>query len=287
VNTFLASRYQEDIQRLALGFEPLDAVAGGRVRHIVTGAIEDVPQPVDVWRNLQPGDDVNQYLPQLDRHPSCHYVVIYRPGLKVPVDVRLFDRERRFVPRRLRVPIVTEAVVVAADDPTQPQVPLPKRVLRPLLFPGAAYDVSESATGLRGQAVRGGTPLRWARVEARLGSTHELLGRAHGDDRGEFLLLVQLDPAHVGDPDDPLAIQVMLFGPQIPPVPAYPTQPLVDPFWDLPLETPNIPPPGVADPVADGVQLPAGYVASATGPVTVDLPLGRISSAGIPPLSFN
>jgi len=286
VNTFLASRYLEGIQRLALGLEPLDAVAGGRVRHVVNGAIEDVPQPVDAWRNLQPGDDVNDYLPQLDRHSSCHYIVIYRPGLKVPVDVRLFDRERRFVPRRLRIPIATEAAVIAADDPTKPQVPLTSRVLRPLMFPGAAYDVSESATGLRGRAVRGGKPMRWVRIEARLASTHEFLGRAHGDDRGDFLLLVQLDPAHVGDPGNPLAIQVMLFGAQIPPVPAYTLQPQLDPFWDLPLETPNIPPPGVDDPVADGVQLPAGYVASATGPVTVNLPLGRISSAGIPPLSF-
>jgi hypothetical protein len=287
VNVFLPKRYQETIQRLALGLEPIDAVTRHRVRHVVNAALEHVPQPVDTWRNLQPGDDVNDYLPRLDRHPSCHYVLLYQPGLKQPVDLRLFDSARRFVPRRLSVPISTEAAVVAADDPTKPQVPLSSRVLRPYLFPGAAYDVSESATGLRGRAVRGGIPMRWARIEARLVATNELLGRAHGDDRGDFLLLVQLDPAHVGDPGDPLVVQLTLLGPSVPPVPAYALQPVVDPYWDLPLEKPSIPPPGSDDPAAAGNTPPPGYVPSAGGPTNVSLPLGRISSAGIPPLTFS
>lgn len=288
MNVFLPETYVEGIQRLALGLEPRDALTGGRVPHFVTAALEDVPQPVTSWRNLQPGDDIDDYLPAMDRHASSHYAVIYQAGLKIPVDVRLFDRERKFVPRRLRIPIKAEAEVVAADDPSKPQVPITSRVLRPLLFPGAAYDVTELATGLRGRVVSaGGQPLRWARVEARLVSTGELLGRAHGDDRGDFLLVVQLDPGHVGAPDDPLDVQLTLYGPNPAPAPAYALQPQVDPLWDLPLELPNIPPPGVDDPVAAGVQPPPNYVASAGGPATVSLPLGRISSAGIPPMTFS
>jgi hypothetical protein len=287
VNTFLPETYVEVIQRLALGLEPRDALTGSRVPHLVTAALEDVPQPASTWRNLQPGDDIDDYLPTMDRHPSCHYAVIYRPGLKVPVDVRLFDRARKFVPRRLRIPIKKEAEVVAADDPANPQVPISSRVLRPLLFPGAAYDVTEMATGLRGRVLAAGAILRWARIEARLVSTGELLGRAHGDDRGDFLLLVQLDPTHVGDPDDPMKVQLTVYGPKPAPVPAYALQPEIDNLWDLPLELPNIPPPGTDDPVAAGAQPPPNYVASAGGPATVSLPLGRISSAGIPPLTFS
>jgi len=287
VNVFLPSEYDETIQRLALGLEPTDGVAGGRVRHFVTAALEHVPQPATTWQNLQPGDDVDEFLPRLDRHSSCHYVLIYRKDLKLPVDVRLFDRERRFVPRRMSVPIATEAAVIAADNPASPQVPLSSRVLRPLLFPGAAYDVSELATGLRGRVLRGGVPMRWARIEARLDATDELLGRAHGDDRGEFLLLIQLDPAHVGDPTDPLVVKLTVSGPQAAPAPAYTLQPKVDPYWDLPLETPSIPAPGTDDPVAAGVTPPPGYRDTAAGPVTLSLPLARISSAGIAPLTFS
>lgn len=286
MNVFLPSRFQETLQRLALGLEPVDAVTGSRVRHVVSAALEHVPEPVDVWRSLRPSEDVNDYLPRLDRHTSCHYVLLYQPGLKRPIDLRMFDTERRYVPRRLSVPIASEAAVVASDDPAQPQIPLSARVLRPLLFPGAAYDVSESSTGLRGRVLRGGKRMRWARIEARLAATGEMLGRAHGDDRGDFFLLVQLDPDHVGEPEDPLDVRITVYGWDTPPNPTYPTEPKVDPFWDLPLEEPSIPGAGAVDPVAAGVDQPAGYRASAGGTVPVPLPLGRISSASIAPFVF-
>jgi hypothetical protein len=279
VNTFAPERFAENIQRLALGVEPVDAGRRSRVTHTVEVAVENVPQPPWRWRAIRPGRDVNDLLPRMKRHESCRYVLCYRPDLHRPIDVRLVDRSRRYVPRRLRFPIHSEADVIAGV----PSVPLSDRVRRPVLFPGAAYDIGETATGLRGRVLRDGLPMRWARVEARLGA--ELVGRAHGDDRGDFLLLIDLPPTHVSIVTDPLVVTVQLFGPDVAPTPSRPDLPDLDPCWDLPLEQTTLP--GATDPVSAGTALPATYRQS-TGPppAPANLPLGRLSSAAVPPFQF-
>ena len=116
--------------------------------------------------------------------------------------------------------------------------------------------------------------MRWARVAAVLVSSGEVVGRAHGDDRGEFLLVIGPDAVPIGDLVSPINLQVTVFGPATIPVPATPALPLSDPLWDLPLETP--PAPGTTDTVSTGETLPSTY--TATTVVNVDFTLGELRS---------
>jgi len=237
--------------------------------------------------NLQPWEWLGKRLPRFPRHPSCHYVLVYRPGFRTPVDLRLFDPRRRFVARRLRVVVATEADVVAPEtNPARPPVPLVNRVVRPRMYPGAAYNVSESVTGLRGRVLRNGQPMRWVRIEARFRGTGQVVGRAHGDDRGDFLLLIQWRGSLATPPVDPMPLAIRVYGPTTPPVETYAFESQVDDLWGLPRETPVLPAPAGGDPIADGIAPPPGYQASTTGDISVDLPLGRFSSAGVAPFIF-
>lgn len=262
MNFLLPSKFSEHVERLALGLEPLDA---GRMTRI--------------GRPLQVTFDAASFgvpRPPIERHPSCLYVLRYAPTLAGSVDLRFFDGrkglyrsaddQRRFVPRRLRIPLLSS---VSAD----PQ-PFSHRVRRPLFFPGAAYDVSPTATGLRGRVARNQLPVRWVRVEARLPGNSSIVGRAHGDDRGEFLLLIRAEASSIGELVNPLPLEVTIFVPAVTPVPSVSTVPGRDPLWDLPIE--ETPAPGAPDLVSPGEALPPGYVAKTTA--TVNVILGKLRS---------
>jgi hypothetical protein len=292
MNAFLESRYSESVQRLALGLEPWDAQRQARVAH-----------PLSVTFDAAPAGGAR---PAVERHDSCLHVLRYfvgeddqlemsvtdAPGLRprrqrfqIPDDstvtLRFDDPARRYVPRRLTIPLLT---ATAADAPPfRPQL----RTRRPALFPGAAYDVHATATGRRGRVLRGGNPMRWARVEARLPGAPTVVGRAHGDDRGEFLLL--LGPAaspldELGRLGDPFPVVVTVHGPQVAPVPNPPAV-TEDPLWDLPAEL-AAPPGQLPDPVAAGTALPPNYISTPTSERTVNFFLGRLLS-GIDPFVFS
>ena len=146
MNEFLPSRFGEHVKRLAIGLEPIDAVLRLRPSY-----------PIDIAFD---GAALGLPRPAIDHHRTGLHVLLYSPTLTSPVDLRLVDRARRYVPRRLRIPILTKAAADAA--------PALRRVRRPVMFPGAAYDVAD-ATGVRGRVVRGGKVMRWARE----------IGRAH------------------------------------------------------------------------------------------------------------
>jgi len=202
--------------------------------------------------------------PKVKRHNSCLLVLLYYPALVDSVNIRITEEYRQFVPRRFTIPLHTLATVDSFS--------YTDRVRRPFLFPGAAYDLASCATGIRGRVLRGGNPMRWARVEAILVSSSEVVGRAHGDDRGEFLLVVGPDAAPIGDLSSPVNLQITVYGPATIPVPATPDLPLLDPLWDLPLETP--PAPGTTDTVSTGETLPVTY--TATTVANIDFNLGEI-----------
>jgi hypothetical protein len=286
-NRFVAATFSEDVHRLALGVEPIDQATGSRVPNFVQVSLDRVPQPPTSLYELQPWEWLGDRLPSFPRHMSCRYAIIYKPHLKTPIQIRLFDRRRHFVPRRLEVAVPTEADVMQPEiDHTLQPVPLEKRVVRPLMYPGAAYAITESTTGLRGRVVRSDAPMRWARVEARLRTTGEVVGTAHGDDRGEFLLIVRWRGVQATPPDDPMGLAIRVYGPKTVPIATYPLQAQVDDLWDLPLEKPQVPVPMGGDGIADGVTAPDGYQASTTGDINVDLPLGRFSSAAVNAFAF-
>jgi hypothetical protein len=268
MNVLLPGRFIERVDRLMLGIEPLDALREGRVAQPVEIVLDGVPRPFDAaWIEADPAraweralglPDATGALARIPRHDSCRHALVYRPPLASPIAIRLFDRARRFAPRRIRYP-------VPADIGT----PSP-RIRRPALYPGAAYLAGESATGLRGrvtwnQSAVGEVPVRWARVEASIGG--QVVGRAHGDERGEFLLLLDCHAGGLGDLPSPLTAVVTVFAPA-----AQPALPADDPLGDLPLEA------LLADPddVSPGHKLPPGYVSSASSSRPVDFTLGRL-----------
>jgi hypothetical protein len=302
-NAFLPSAYDELTQRLVLGLEPLDAARRSMIARPIDVRLDGMPEPPPLRRrrtgwlayetaHVPPRLRAERPLP-IERHDSCRHVLRYRPTSADHVDVRLTDPERRFVPRRLRLPIVRKS-----DDPDR--FPVGHRVRRPALFPGAAYDVGEAVTGLRGRALRSqnpDVPLRWARVRAWLpgGANGLTVGYAHGDERGEFLLLLGLLAAvgapPAGDLTSPVAVRLTLFGEAVPPPPAPPDVARRDPLWDLPLEI--APAAGTDDDISPGLTPPAGWVSAPSGdPLldfkTVDFVLGRTLTErdGIGPFLF-
>ncbi|HEV7745447.1 MAG TPA: hypothetical protein VGO56_10665 [Pyrinomonadaceae bacterium] len=263
MNEFLPSRYVEIIHRLALGIEPIDAQCGRRLSY-----------------SLQVGYDFAQLglpRPPIERHISNLFSLRYQPGLKSPVDVRVFDLQqpfydpkydrRRIVPRRLSIPVLSLSAVESAEKIDRQQ--FRRRIRRPVFFPGAAYDVGVTATALRGRVTRSGKAMRWARVVARLAGQTLVVGRAHGDDRGEFFLLVNANSVSGSSLPNPLNVDVEVSGPTTEPVPNPPNQEELDPLWDLPLEM--LATAGSADPVATGETLPADYGTSVTQTITFTL----------------
>lgn len=266
--------------KLALGLEPLDALRRGRAAHPVRVDMEgkspwkarspDAPyargRGSDRW--IRAYSEKHHRFPSgtesfFDRHDTCLYAFLYRPNTGAFVDIRIYDHYRRYVPRRLRIPLLAEG---DADDH-----PPSHRVRRPVLFPGAAYDVSSRVTGMRGRVLRGGNPLRWAWVEAFLPGTDIRVGVARGDDRGEFLLILQAGAQPFSALSDPVEIDLAISGPIAPPVP----DPLeTDPFWDLPLE--SVPAQGLPDGVSAGDTFPVDYVTFLSVSGAFSIPLGRI-----------
>lgn len=278
MNQFLPESYLESVRRLALGLEPLDALRGGRVGHPVrvdlVGAQGFEPRGSRApYRYAVPAGAPR---PAVSRHDSCLHALLYHPALADQAEFVVYDHGRRYVPRRLRVPLLT-----AGDADTRPPG---HRVRRPVLFPGAGYDADATATGLRGRVLRSGAPMAWTRVEARMPGSNALVGRAHGDDRGEFLLLVWPAAAPFGDLADPLEVRVVVYGPAVAPPPA-PVVPGRASFASLPVEL--VPSPGDPDPVSSGEAVPLGYVAPLAAARLVPFRLGRIlSGAEVSPFEF-
>jgi hypothetical protein len=272
VNAFLPSIFDERVYRLALGLEPLDAITAGRISQPVDVTLDGppvVPPHTPPW----PEPSAASGLFALPRHGSGRFVLLFDSKVDTPVSLRLVPADRRYVPRRMTFAFVDETTVLA-DEEANMDLPTWNRAWRPLLFPGAAYDVEQTATGVRGTVTSGGQPVRWTRVEASIAGT--VIGRAHGDDRGEFLLVLgpNTDVSGTGDLVSPTDVTIDVYARN----PALPQDP-ADPLADLPLETAAAP--GVTpDDVSDGVNHPDHYVQVAS---LVDHPviLGRLSSLPI------
>jgi hypothetical protein len=302
VNVYVPARYDERVVHLALGVSPLDADSGSRLPDGVDVRIERFPRPVDQWRPWRPGETLTGALPRMPRHRSGRFALLYGEDVPTSVTFRVVDDAvlgatrvpglgRRIVPRRVRVTIADEATVLAAEaDPATPPHPLWQRMVPLSCFPGAAAPISSRSTVLRGRVVRLDAttgdlvPVRWARVQA-TDAAGDDLGWAHGDDRGEFALVVRPSPNDVVVPVDPtpatLTVGVIL--PPAAPDPADPTLARVDPLWDLPVETLTL----AADPTTQSSLtgrrfLPGQSVLSPLSPSNpIELPHGRETSVVI------
>jgi hypothetical protein len=283
MSSALAERHDVRTQRLALGIELLDGQRGSRVA-----------QPLPVVLEGAPGE-------RLARHDSCLYALTYRRGLYRPppepadpvlVTLRFLAPQRQYVARRLQFRLLDPSTLAAADDADppagDPALLGRRRIRKVTLFPGAAYDVGPTATGLRGRCRRAsdGTPVRWVRVEAwtqdAFGGRVDLVGRAHGDDRGEFLLLVRPGASGVGPLDlgAGLSLVVDVHAPPVPDdVPM--ADRAADPLWDLPVE--HVSAAGPADAVTLGERIPAGSTLTSR---IETFTLGRCLTSEIAPFTF-
>jgi len=303
VNTYTPSRYDERVLHLAVGIEPRDATSGRRLDGPVDVRFEHHPSPLHRWRNWRPGETLTAVLPPMRRHRSGRFARTYDRDIPTTIDLRVVDggrvgstpipgHGRRVVPRRLRLTIADEGAVLAAEaDATSPPLARWRRVFPIVMFPGAAAPLTARSTVLRGRILRRPDPARpetvpvpWCRVRATNADGDEV-GWAHGDDRGEFVLVVGQTANDIVVPNDPLSV-TLTIGAVIPPMapdPADPLRPDVDPLWDLPVETvvasaiPDI------EPTISGRSFLQGQVQlSPLFPAQpIDLPLGRESSEQI------
>ena len=251
-------------RRLALGIEVMDMLRQRALSSPVRMELESgIPHTSTLAgsRRFSHTQQANRRPDGLVRHPSGRYSLHYYTGVADRVDVRIYDLGRHYVPRRLRVPIVSLDDVLDREADEIGDY-LAGRARFPMLFPGAAYALSR-VTGLRGRVVRDGVPERWAVLEARLPTdATTVVARARADDRGEFVLVVPPQAVPASDLSPTLDLAVSVWAPATPAVPTHPGVPTADPYWDAPLE--EIVNPIATDAVSAGTQVPATFVASAT-----------------------
>jgi hypothetical protein len=169
------------IHRLALGVECFDALHGRLVLTPVR-----VGRQVDSRYLRTPLDPAWPCL-NLERSGPARFKLRQVPSIGSSLIVRFDDPQRRYVPRRF---IVHSWPASALDESSaQPYVPVRSRVLRSWLWPGSAYPFPRGTTMVRGRVTHNTKPVRWARLTA-WGPTDEVAGRAHADDRGEFVLVI-------------------------------------------------------------------------------------------------
>jgi hypothetical protein len=283
MNEILESVWIEKVRRLRLGVEPLDALGSIQILPEVGLFIESVPRPHRIppvtGRQLaMPNDPIG--LPGVRRSPSGRFALAFIDG-RVPsprrIDVRLVDPDRRYVPRRFAIVVPLLSEVLAADRAHQsdPSIPLAPRACQPLLFPGQNGGVQAGATVIRGRATWGvgGPPAPWTRIEATaIGASRPRTWRAHGDDRGEFVLVIgALELAMALALTRTVDITVVVSGRPLPSPAAgapieSPAESREDPLWHLPLEqVSTLDPP---DPVLRGEVQPPGYSSSTTRTIT-------------------
>jgi hypothetical protein len=128
-----------------------------------------------------------------------------------------------------------------------------------------------STTAIRGRVARGAKAARWPRITA-IGQGGQPIGWAHGDDRGEFVLVIVSTGAIHPPAPSTLAVTLIVTAPK------NPSEATDDPLADLVVETvpqPHIPPTaGDQDsPLLRGRATPLGYAVSTT-PTNLTIPVG-------------
>jgi hypothetical protein len=204
MNMFLASRYDERILRGAVALQLWDGARDSRLPGVADVVIEREDAALPQWsldQSIGEPDDIDaegryRFPKRPTRQRAVHlHAILYpqplppgrpAPPAKVALEVRVVDRRGQYIPRRLRLP------VAAAADPDNAGTPF-LRIRRAALFPAAPYDLVSGSTGIRGRVTLANKPVRWARVVVPAASgvaTDPPRAVAHGDEHGEFLLIV-------------------------------------------------------------------------------------------------
>jgi hypothetical protein len=280
------------LHRLALAVTPVDAVTGEPVGPGLRVGRETVRSVDYALRAGRAGNHIDPTEP-LGGPYDVGFVLSHRTTESATAVIRIDDRRRRYVPRRIEITLWTLAQVEASDtlvDPKTGVVTLPhgpfvsatSRRTAPWLLPGPAYPAPATCTAVRTRIVRNGEPVRWARVEA-FTAAGRRIGWAHGDEHGDVLLLAVESatfPAPGTTATMPLALRVHHPDPTAPADPAVDAQLAAgDGLADLTVEplarTPISPPPGPPADDVTGLGRPIGYVTAPDQVRVVDV--GRVT----------
>jgi hypothetical protein len=249
------------LHRLALAVEVMDPLTDQRV---ITPARAG-------WELLRRTRSTNPTWPcaPLDPAGPARFKLRHQHPLPRRVVVRLDDPARKFVARRLRIKLWP--VGRLDQTATRPYIPTSHRMLRAWLWPGAATALPVGSTVVRGRVVRTEGAARWVRVTAR-DRGGAVVGRAHGDDRGEFVLVVDRQLAN--PVPDSLALSLRIHARAVPDL-----LDAADPYADLVVERVRRsfrPPSGpfLDTPTLRGVSVPTGYVANSLPDTPVTVPTG-------------
>ena len=196
---------------------------------------------------LPPGQE--EWWPCVDLEPMGGGRFRLRASTRRPeqLTIRILDPSRRYVARHLGVALWPHT---ALTDPLPANfITVAARTLAIWLYPGAAYPVSPGMTVIRGRVVRQGNPQPWARVSA-VDFGGAILGRAHGDDRGEFVLLIT--DVNQNPLQSSVTVQLRVRAPS-----GSPTNPTVEP-----IQRPSNPPAAgeLDNAILRGRTPPAGYL---------------------------
>lgn len=273
------------LHRLALGVEPRDVLTDRPVaspvrvgQEVLTRMRSQAARFDDAWPCLD--FETNGTARHKLRHQigGPKRIKVNADGSAPTITIRIDDGHRRFVPRRFRIPLWTRRELEAADPtptaaPTGPYVPMASRLLRPYLFPGPAYPLPRGTTAIQGSVVFNGKPVRWPRVFAKLDDIP--VGLAHGDENGEFVVVIIGTGATPPPPPDALDLELDIYArrPDTAPQPDP-----ADRLADLAIEDQVRPPPTNSVPdnfVLRGMAIPGGYVKSSTQP-SVRVNIGEV-----------
>lgn len=255
----------EVLHRLALAVDCVDAVTRSLLATQVRIGAEVAPR-LRTYPN-----DPTWPCADLIPHGFGRATRLHQPPMPSNITVRIDDPTRRYVPRRLTTPLRADVDITASDNGTGTYIPVGSRRLPPWLSPGSAYQMPRSTTAIRGRVARGTTAARWPRITA-IGPGGQEVGWAHGDDRGEFVLVIVSTGAIHPPAPSTLAVTLIVTAPSNPPAVSD------DPLADLVVESvpqSQIPP---ADTDKDSPQLrgratPPGYVTSTT-PTNLTISVG-------------
>jgi hypothetical protein len=269
------------LHRLALAVEPVDARTGRLASGVRVG--HETARAAAAAGLRRRGQGALDPLARHTTRAGDRFLLRHGPTVGGRARIRLDGAARRWVPRRFDVPLWTLAEVEAADDvpgrtASGPFVPALSRLLRPWLLPGSGYVLARGTTGARFRVLLAGAGVRWVRVEA-FGEGGQRAGWAHGDERGEVLLVVD---GPVVAPSRPfhVVVAVRVHWPD----PAQQPQPdPLDPLADLVVEpiTRSAAPPTPSDLDNDtlrGITRPPGYLTVAAD-VVLTLPFGEVVEA--------
>ncbi len=287
--------------RLALGIQWLDALTGAPVAGDWVNDLEAIGTRRALWRferhaqarqavrhagrlakvlRLAAADKVATPPVDVADDPTNFVVRAFARRDPRHADYRTDNDPRQYVPRRLSLTPVQSGGVPPSSL---------ANIRTAWLWPGATYPLAANASAIRGCIRRGASlasalPAAWARVVVtRPGAgvadfaSETPLAWAHGDDRGEFLVVLgtQAVPGGVILPAT-MALRLWVFlAPAV-------TLDAADPLASLPLEVAGSDP---LNEVLSGRAIPAGYVMQPDF-VDITLPPGVLSGVDDADLLF-